>query len=179
MAEDWRGKIGSMDEERMNLYLSGRTNAHVAVLDEDGRPYVVPLWYHWDGESFWFVIRERSEVARHMRQRKEVGIVIDDTSIDDSEHDRHFEMPKVFAQGTAEVVEEPNVGGQWVEIAEQMALRYLGPNGPSYIVPTLQQPRWLIKVTPDNLKTWEGVGWAKKYWVESDQGPTYEEVHTS
>ena len=177
MAEDWRGKIGSMTEERMNLYLSGDTNARVAVLDDEGRPHVVPLWYHWDGESFWFVIRERSKVARHMRDNKEVGIVIDDTSVEDEENGRHFEMPKVFAQGRAEVVEEPNVGGEWVGIAEQMAVRYLGPNGPSYIVPTLEQPRWLIKVTPDNLKTWEGVGWAKKYWVEDTKGPTYEEVH--
>jgi len=177
MADDWRGNIGAMDEERMNLYLAGSTNARVAVLDEDGRPYVVPLWFHWDGDAFWFVIRERSAVARHMRDRAQVGIIIDDTKVDDPEHGRHFEMPKVFAQGTAEVVEEPNVGGRWVDIASQMAIRYLGPKGPSYIVPTLQQPRWLIKVTPDNLKTWEGVGWAKSYWVDSEKGPTYEEVH--
>ena len=178
MAENWRGKIGGMNEDRMNLFLSGSTNARVAVLDEDGRPYVMPLWYHWDGDSFWFVIRERSAIARHMRDRKEVGIVIDDTSVDEPDQGREFEMPKVFAQGRAEVVEEPNVGGRWVGFAEQMAVRYLGPNGPSYIVPTLQQPRWLIKVTPDKVKTWEGVGWAKGYWVESEEGPTYEDVHT-
>ena len=177
MADDWRGNIGGMDEERMSLYLSGDTNARVAVLDEDGRPYVVPLWYHWDGDAFYFVIRERSAVARHMKERKEVGISIDDTSVDDPEHGRHDEVVVSDDRITAEVVEEPHVGGEWVGIAEQMATRYLGPNGPSYIVPTLQQPRWLIKVVPDNVKTWEGVGWAKKYWVESDKGPTYEDVH--
>lgn len=179
MAEDWRGNIGGMDEERMNLFLSGDVNARVAVIDDQGRPYVLPLWYHWDGDAFWFVIRERSAIARFMAERPDVGLVIDATSLHDPEDGRHFEMPKVFAQGKAEVVERPNVGGEWVGIAEQMAVRYLGPNGPSYLVPTLHQPRWLIKVTPDTIKTWEGVGWAKKYWVESEEGPAYEEVHGS
>lgn len=177
MAEDWRGNIGGMSEERMHAFLAGDVNARVAVLDDDGRPYVLPLWYHWDGDAFWFVIRERSAIARYMAERPDVGLVIDSTSLHDEEHDRHFEMPKVFAQGKAEVVERPNVGGEWVDIAEQMAIRYLGPNGPSYLVPTLQQPRWLFKVVPDTIKTWEGVGWAKRYWVESEEGPSYEEVH--
>lgn len=180
VAEDWRGRIGGMDEERMSLYLSGKALARVAMTDDGGRPYVMPLWYHWDGDAFWFVVRERSAIARFMRDRPDVGIVIDDMGrVDDPERGRHFEAPKVFAQGSAEIIEEPNVGGQWVAIAEEMAKRYLGPNGPSYITPTLQQPRWLIKVTPDNVKTWEGVGWAKKYWVDSDGGLSYKDVHAS
>ena len=180
MSEDWRGRIGGMDEDRMNLYLSGKTLARVAMIDDDGRPYVMPPWYHWDGDAFWFVIRERSAIARFMRGRPDVGIVIDDMGrVDDSENNRHCEAPKVFAQGTAEVVEEPNVGGQWVAIAEEMAKRYLGPNGSSYITPTVEQLRWLIKVTPDNVRTWEGLGWAKKYWVEKDAGTSYEDAHAS
>lgn len=177
MAESWRGHIGGMDEERMNLFLGGDTNARVAVVDDDGRPYVIPVWYHWDGEAFWFVLRQRSALARFLAARPDVSLVIDTVSVRDPERGAHFEMPKVFAQGTAEVVEEPNVGGRWVDVAEQMALRYLGPNGPEYITATLQQPRWLFRVSPDTVKTWEGVGWAKRYWVESDAGPTYAEVH--
>jgi hypothetical protein len=166
-----------MDKERTDLYLSGDALVRVAVLDDDGRPYVVPLWYSWDGEAFWFVIRERAAVGRYMRDNVEVGLSIDEGSVDDPDRGRHFQMPKVFAQGKAEVIEEPNVGGKWVQIAEEMAVRYLGPNGPSYIVPTLQQPRWLIKMVPDNMKTWEGTGWARKYWVDSKEGPSYEDVH--
>ncbi|MCH7667802.1 MAG: pyridoxamine 5'-phosphate oxidase family protein [Acidobacteria bacterium] len=180
MAKDWRGKIGGMDEERMSLYLSGSTLARVAMTDDGGRPYVMPLWYHWDGNAFWFVIRERSAIARFMRDRPDVSIVVDDMGrVDDPERGRHFEAPKVFAQGTAEIVEEPNIGGQWVAVAEEMAKRYLGPNGPAYIKPTIQQPRWLIKVTPDNVKTWEGLGWAKKYWVESDTSVSHQDAHAS
>ena len=33
----------------------------LAVLKEDGWPFVTPLWYVWDGEAFWLVGRKRSE----------------------------------------------------------------------------------------------------------------------
>jgi hypothetical protein len=87
------------------------------------------------------------------------------------------QIPKIIASGTAEVVERPNVGGQWVAIAADMARRYLGENGPSYLESTLQQPRWLIRLVPDEVKTWKGVGWAKRYWVDSSGGPSFEKAH--
>ena len=31
--------------------------------------------------------------------------------------------------------------------------RYLGPDGPTYLVATLEQPRWLIKINPTNVTT--------------------------
>ena len=85
-------------------------------------------------------------------------------------------LEKVIGQGNAELVEEPNVGGQWVEVATRMSVRYLGPNGPTYLEPTLDQPRWLFKITPTWTQTWQGVGWARRYWVEGG-GTSYEEAH--
>ena len=177
MAEDqsWRGNVGGMEWERAERFLSGNAFARVACLDDDGNPYVVPLWYSWDGEGFFLVVRERSRIARYMKERPNVSLVIDEASVDDERG--QFTLPKVFCQGRAQIVEEPNTGGQWVGIAEEMSVRYLGPDGPTYLVPTLTQPRWLIKIIPERIKTWEGVGWGKQYWVESEGTPTYEEVH--
>ena len=177
MTENWRGKIGAMEPARRDFYLEGAALARISAVDEDGFPHVVPVWYHWDGESFWFVLRQRAEVATLLLKNPKVGVVIDEGSVKDEANDRFFEMPKVWAQGSADVVEEPNVGGQWVDIASQMALRYLGPNGPEYITASLNQPRWLFRVTPTVLKTWEGTGWAKRYWVETEKTLSYEEAH--
>jgi hypothetical protein len=80
------------------------------------------------------------------------------------------------SEGRAELVEEPNIGGRWVEIATRMSYRYLGENGPKYLEPTLQQPRWLFKITPLETRSWQGVGWAPHYWVEGTGGPSYEEA---
>ena len=76
------------------------------------------------------------------------------------------------------MVEQPNAGGRWVEIAEKMSYRYLGPNGPTYLAASKQQPRWLFRMRPTKIKTWQGVGWAPKYWVKDTQGPSYEDIHS-
>jgi hypothetical protein len=70
---------------------------------------------------------------------------------------------KVLVKGMAELVEEPNVGGRWVEIATEMSVRYLGPKGPRYLEPTLNEPRWLFFVRPVKITTWQGIDWATRY----------------
>ncbi len=63
----------------------------------------------------------------------------------------------------AEVVEEPCLDGEWVPVAERMSVRYLGENGPKYLVPTMDKPRWLIRLDPVKLQTWQGNDWAARY----------------
>ena len=83
--------------------------------------------------------------------------------------DEAGQQRKVMVKGEADLIEEPNVGGKWVEIARQMSYRYLGEHGPDYLVPTLNEPRWLFFVRPLETKTWQGVDWAKRY-KHSDWG---------
>ena len=87
------------------------------------------------------------------------------------------EDQKVRGEGLAELIEEANVGGQWVDIATRMSVRYLGENGPKYLDPTLNQPRWLFRIKPTRLETWQGVGWARRSWVSDTGGPSFEEAH--
>jgi PPOX class probable F420-dependent enzyme len=154
--ESWRGKIGLMDRREMDEFLGGDTLCRLAVLDERGWPYVVPVWYEWDpGEGvFWIVARQKSAWAEHMKRDPRVALTIDGEA-------RPYR--KVAAQGTAEVIEGPNVGGRWVEVARRMSVRYLGEHGPDYLVPTLDRPRWLFKITPETLLTWQGVEWHNRY----------------
>jgi nitroimidazol reductase NimA-like FMN-containing flavoprotein (pyridoxamine 5'-phosphate oxidase superfamily) len=177
MAEDFRGKLGGMMDEERDAFLAGDSLARLACLKPDGSPYVIPVWYQWDGESIWFVGRQRSIWCEYIKNDGRVSAVIDAPHSPPDESGKSTEIPKVFMEGTAEVVEEPNVGGQWVQVAEEMSYRYLGPNGPTYLTGTINQPRWLIKLTPSKIKTWQGVGWARKYWVEGTGGATYEEAH--
>jgi nitroimidazol reductase NimA-like FMN-containing flavoprotein (pyridoxamine 5'-phosphate oxidase superfamily) len=117
---------------------------------------VVPAWFEWDKQerAFWFVARQKSAWAFHMRDNPRVAISIDDEGAP---------YRKVQVQGTAEIVEEPNIGGAWVPIATRMSVRYLGEHGPEYLEPTLDKPRWLIRVRPVRMQTWQGVEWAPKY----------------
>ena len=149
----WRGKVGGMSDDEVDEFLKGPHLCRLACLDEEGWPYIVPLWYqHRDG-GFYVIPRARSVWARHIQRDPRVHLCIDIWET----------MQKVMAKGRAEIVEEPNTGGQWVEIATEMSLRYLGKNGPKYLEPTLVEPRWLIFLRPDSQLTWQGVDWAKRY----------------
>ena len=174
---DFRGKLGGMDRPEMDAFLASAALARLACLKPDGAPYVIPVWYQWDGEAIWFVGRERSVWCKYIQNDPRVSVVIDAPHSEPNEAGQSVEIPKVIMEGSAEIVEEPNVGGQWVQVAEEMSYRYLGPNGPEYLTGTIDQPRWLIKLKPTWMRSWQGVGWARRYWVEGAGGATYEEAH--
>jgi len=177
MTEDFRGKLGGLSEEEFSRFLGGDSLARLACLKPDGSPYVVPVWFHWDGEAMWFIGRERSAWCKYIQNDGRICVVVDSQHNSPDESGQRTEIPKVVMEGAAEIVEVPNVGGKWVQIAEAMSYRYLGPNGPEYLTGTINQPRWLIKMTPTTVKTWQGVGWARRYWVDGTGGATYEDAH--
>lgn len=153
--ESWRGKIGGLEEEEMEAFLEEGKIARLACHDTDGWPYVIPCWHQWNGDGFWVIPRMKSAWAEYLKNDPRCAITIDEDGT----------LRKVIAQCEAELVEEPNVDGEWVPIAEKMSYRYLGENGPKYLEPTLDEPRWLFFLRPVNLWTWQGVDWHSRYKV--------------
>lgn len=151
--QEWRGKVGKLSDEDLAEFLSSDVLCRLGVLDDEGWPYVVPIWFLYRDGGFYVIPRERSDWARFMENDKRVFLDIDEPG----------SMRKVLVKGEAELLERPNTGGKWTEIASEMSYRYLGPNGPDYLVPTLNEPRWLFFIRPLSMKTWQGVDWAKRY----------------
>lgn len=151
--QGWRGKIGGLEQEEFESFLQEGKIARLACLDAEGWPYIVPLWHEWAGDGFYVIPREKSAWAGYLHDEPRCAITVDEEGA----------LRKVIAQCEAELVEEPNVGGRWVAIAERMSLRYLGENGPKYLEPTLDKPRWLFYLSPVRMWTWQGVDWAKRY----------------
>ena len=94
------------------------------------------------------------------------AVTIDESSAADEETDAGVQR-RFLAQCEAAIVERPNVGGQWVEVARAMSIRYYGENGPSYLEPTMSWKRWLIRLDPVRIQTWQGIAWPKRY-LEGD-----------
>ena len=152
--QEWRGKVGKMTEDEFAAFLAGSPFCRIGCVDEEGWPYVVPCWFEYNDGGFYIIPRARSAWARYIQKDRRVFLCIDDTTIYNN---------RVLVKGEATVLEEPNLGGRWVEIATRMSVRYLGEHGPQYLEPTLTEPRWLLFVKPLKITTWQGVDWAAKY----------------
>ncbi len=152
-AEGWRGKVGKMDHAELEAFLGEGVIARLGCLDGEGWPYVVPVWFQYDDGGFYVVPRERSAWAGYLERDGRCSLAIDEAGA----------QRKVLVKGRAELIERPNVGGRWVEVARRMAVRYRGERGPDYLVPTLEEPRWLFFVRPVATTTWQGNDWAKRY----------------
>ena len=152
-AESWRGTVGKMSDGDIAEFLAGDVLCRLGCLDDGGWPYVVPVWFQHKDGGVYLIARERSAWARYLARDPRCFLTIDETG----------RQRKVMIKGEAELVEEANVGGAWVAIAEEMSRRYLGPNGPTYLTPTLSEPRTMFFVRPVTMTTWQGVDWAARY----------------
>jgi hypothetical protein len=54
--------------EDAKLLISGEVDAWVSSAGEDGRGYLVPLSYYWDGARMTLAVNERSPTARNLRR---------------------------------------------------------------------------------------------------------------
>lgn len=154
---------GGLAQDQVEEFLAGsdsRWLLKLAHLKEDGWPMVVPLWYQWDGEGFYVVGRKRSEWVADLERDPRCAICIEEPA--------HPRIRKVVAQCTAEIVEGPAVGegSKWVPIAEEMARRYTGPDGPEQLKASWGWERYLVKLLPrdGSLTTWQGADWALRYF---------------
>ena len=145
-AGELAAKPGPMSGAQLETFLASNAVCRVSCLDDDGWPYAAPVWHAYEDGGFYLVGREEAHWAHYIVRYPRVFACIDTV----------VEPNKVLVKGAAEVVEQPNIGGKWVEIARRMALRYLGPDGPAYLEPTMNDPRWLIFIRPESIKTWQG-----------------------
>jgi hypothetical protein len=166
--ETWRGQLGPKTKEQQEEFLARGLAMRLACIRPSGHPHVTVVWHEWRDDAFWLVVRERAAWVEYLKNDPRCSFIIDVPET----------LEKVWGDGIAEIVEEPNVGGAWVPVCERMAIRYLGADGMSYMVPTLRQPRWLIRIDPVKMQSWQGVGWHPRYWVEGTGGPSWQEAHS-
>jgi nitroimidazol reductase NimA-like FMN-containing flavoprotein (pyridoxamine 5'-phosphate oxidase superfamily) len=152
---EWMGKNAKLTPEELAEFLAGPVVARVATVDAEGRPYVTPVWQEWDGEAMWVVPRMKTLFVEHLRTNSNVAV----SCAEDGGTYRRMTL-----RGKAEIISGPApLEGQTLEVARRMARRYLGENGPQYLEPSIPRPRYLVKIVPDEIRTWDGVEWARHY----------------
>jgi PPOX class probable F420-dependent enzyme len=143
----------AMSDEERAAFLAQPVIGRLGCLDDDGYPYVVPVWFDYADGGFYLVPRARSDWARYLERDGRVSLCIDSADLP---------YRRVIVRGRAQVIERPNVGGRWVEFGTRMARNYRGDEGIAYIERTKEEPRWLFFVRPERFTSTTG-GWATRY----------------
>lgn len=154
-------KTGKLTESELEDFLRQPWNARFATVTPAGRPYVTPVWYAYDSAKncFYVVVRERAVYVDYIRANPAVALHMAD--------DVHLEHTRVLVEGQAAITAGPIAPEEdsWLlELVNEMARRYMGPDGPQYAAKTMNRPRVLITITPEEVKSWTGGEWAERYW---------------
>jgi nitroimidazol reductase NimA-like FMN-containing flavoprotein (pyridoxamine 5'-phosphate oxidase superfamily) len=141
--------------EEMKEFLAQPWVARIATLGADNSPYLNTVWYEYEHPFFYLGGRAKSKWVKNLIGDPRIAIhVAEDVA----------PFTRVLAEGRAEIVEGPiGIRGRWLALANKMALRYLGERGPEYLVPTMDRPRYWIKVVPETVTSWTGVEWHRRY----------------
>ena len=139
---------GGMSAEEVEAFLGSPDSAwlcRLAVLKEDGWPFVTPMWYQWRDGAFFVVGRKRSEWVQDLIRDPRCFVCIDE-----EETPPVGGLRKVLARCRATVVEGPVVaeGSQWEPVAAEMALRYMGESGPEGLKLSYGWERYLVRLDP-------------------------------
>ena len=149
--------MATLDKERLDEFLQkSKIIATFATLDGKQRPYMVPVWYEWDGTSIWIISKPRAEYVKNLKKHPWAGISIATSTLP---------YVRVYMQGRARLIETDK---DWLPMGFRMAERYLGrKEGRSYIEKTKDWKRVYIRLKPTRIVSWDGGAtghaWGNKY----------------
>jgi len=143
----------------------------IAVVRNDGRPLIAPLWFIYEDDAIYFTPRARSEWYDCLKRDPRVALSIDEQPLP---------YRKVIVEGTAELVHDLGADAVWRERYRRIAERYVPPAAAaSYIDTTIDQPRALFRVSlpSADVRTWrmpvggepgDGI-WHQRYYTEGSR----------
>ena len=74
--------------------------AWLTTVGSDGRPYTVPIWFLWDGNTVLMFSQPQKQKIRNLRKNARVTLALDDTKQGDD---------VVIVEGTAELLDNPEI----------------------------------------------------------------------
>ncbi|HZW02831.1 MAG TPA: pyridoxamine 5'-phosphate oxidase family protein [Anaerolineaceae bacterium] len=141
--------LDSVQREKMERLVTGQVHlARLATTDPATlQPHVVPVWFHWDGESVWVSSYCSTRKIRELEKNPRCAVVVD-TEVDGA-------ISGVLFEGSAELIREPLelVYSQSTEIYT----RYLGAEGVLAAEPQewIHSPENLvIRLAPERIVVW-------------------------
>lgn len=151
----WRPEAsGPLGPDELERFLAGAWVATLSCLKENGFPYSVPVWYHWERGRFWMVPRARAEWARYLDRDPRVSLAIGEPGPP---------LRRALVEGRAEALTGPGSAERAAELLALMAARYLGQAAPDYLAATAVGGGRVFAIAPERLVTWRGLAPHPRY----------------
>ena len=146
-----------LSKSRLDRFLKGSDLiATLATLDSDGRPYLVPVWYEWDGTYLWVVSKPKAEYVENLRRNPQAAVSV---------ATREIPYVRVYMQGPARLIKTGRIGYRW-DVGWRRAI-----SEETKDAATSRRARTgtriYIRIKPVRIVSWDGgtTGheWGKKY----------------
>lgn len=135
--------------EYREFLLRGTKTGKLATVRSDGRPHVVPVWFHLDGDDVVFTTGGESLKYKNMKRDPRVSITVDDQTPPYS---------YVMIEGTVSFSEDPDELLRW---ATRIGGRYMGEDqAEAYGKRNSTPGEVIVRITPRKIAAYKDVaGW--------------------
>lgn len=150
--------MAPLSKERLDAFLAEPLIARLSVVTSEGDPYLIPVWYEWDGAGAVIAVRARARYVPYLRERERACISI--------AADRD-QLRRVLITGPVEVLrKEAPDRGEWRERSRAICRRYLGETaGDEYQDETVDQRCIWYRIVAEQIVSWDSPAWHPRYVV--------------
>jgi PPOX class probable F420-dependent enzyme len=155
----------AMSQSEMTAFLAERRYAAVSTLRRDGSPITIFVGFEWDGDYFYFNVRNSRLIKRRLEHDPRVSIAITN---------EYYPSKFVTADGDVEII----VDADWVR-TRRMFLRYLSPDDQfqrqkdidveGFWAAYFEVGRTMYRVKPRRLASEDGAKWELGAAATSDE----------
>ncbi|WP_420628167.1 pyridoxamine 5'-phosphate oxidase family protein [Candidatus Leptofilum sp.] len=143
------GPNRALSQTEIEQFLRGPWRARLACVRADGTPHVLPLWYEWDGRSFWVAASPGAQWKQVVAESSQVSLTIDEP---------WPPLRRAFVVGAARAVAGSQVQGGLAGLRQRLAVRYLG-QGADQQPELCQIEGWTaVQITPQRISGQQGLG---------------------
>lgn len=129
--------------QHANERLRSNIIAWLTTVGGDGRPYTVPVWFLWDGQTILIFSQPQKQKVRNLRKNPRITLALDETKEGED---------VVIVEGTAELLDDPDMSVVLPAYVEKYGehIQNLGWT-PAVMAADYSQG---IRVTPTKFRKW-------------------------
>jgi PPOX class probable F420-dependent enzyme len=144
-----RDRIQLTEAEQDDLLESART-IHIASIQPDGRPHLVPMWFARDDEGLLiFSTYGKSQKIVNLERDPRITVLAETGT----EYD---EVRGVSIDGTAEVIRDPHVTMRTLQLVGAHTAGQPRPQPtPDADPPPIAYKRVTVRIRPDRVRSWD------------------------